>query len=88
MTKASTYSAARIANRVKDLGRQISRDSRGRRLDIVVTMDRSFVFAADLVRSIDVPMVLHFVREDIRDVQQEGQSRRKSFSPTGPPRME
>jgi len=79
MAKASTYSAARIANRVKDLGRQISRDSRGRRLDIVVTMDRSFMFAADLVRTIDVPMVLHFVREDIRDVQQEGQSRREVF---------
>ena len=79
MAKASTYSAARIANRVRDLGRQISRDSRGRRLDIVVTMDRSFMFAADLVRSIEAPMVLHFVREDIRDVQQEGQSRREVF---------
>ena len=79
MAKASTYSAARIANRVKALGRQISRDSRGRRLDIVVTMDRSFMFAADLVRTIDAPMVLHFVREDIRDVQQEGQSRREVF---------
>jgi hypoxanthine phosphoribosyltransferase len=79
MTNASSYSAARIANRVKHLGRQISRDARGRRLDIVVTMDRSFVFAADLIRSIHVPTVVHFVSEDIRDIKQAGQSRREVF---------
>jgi len=79
MAKVSTYSAARIANRVKALGRQITRDARGRRLDIVVTMDRSFVFSADLVRAIDSPVVLHFVREDVRDVEHGGQSRREVF---------
>jgi len=79
MAKVSTYSAARIANRVKALGRQIARDARGRRLDIVVTMDRSFVFSADLVRAIDSPVVLHFVREDVRDVEHGGQSRREVF---------
>ncbi len=72
-------SAARIGNRVKALGRQISRDVRGRRLDIVVTMDRSFMFAADLIRTIDSPVVLHFVREDVRDVELAGQKRREVF---------
>jgi hypoxanthine phosphoribosyltransferase len=79
MAKASTLSAARIANRVKALGRQISRDARGRRLDIVVTMDRSFMFAADLIRAIDAPVVLHFVREDIRDIDLAGHRRREIF---------
>jgi hypoxanthine phosphoribosyltransferase len=79
MPDARTYTAARLANRVKELGRQISRDSRGRRLDIVVTMDHSFMFAADLIRSIDAPVMLHFVREDVRDVRQNGQSRREVF---------
>ena len=79
MAKASAYSAARIANRVKELGREISRDARGRRLDIVVTMDRSFMFAADLVRSIEVPLVMHFVREEVRDVEQGGRTRREVF---------
>jgi hypoxanthine phosphoribosyltransferase len=79
MAKATTYSAARIANRVKALGRQISRDAQGRKLDIVVTMDRSFIFAADLIRAIDVPVILHFVREDIRDIELAGRPRREVF---------
>ena len=79
MAKVTTVSAARIANRVKALGRQISRDARGRRLDVVVTMDRSFMFAADLIRAIDAPVVLHFVLENIRDVELDGQQRREVF---------
>jgi hypoxanthine phosphoribosyltransferase len=79
MAKASTVSAARIANRVQALGRQISRDARGRRLDIVVTLDRSFMFAADLMRAIDTPVVVHFVREDIRDIDLAGHRRREIF---------
>ncbi len=79
MDKATTFSAARIATRVKALGRQIARDARGRRLDIVVTMDRSFIFAADLIRAIDAPVVVHFVGEDIRDVEVAGSSRREVF---------
>lgn len=79
MGKASTYTAVQIANRVKALGREISREARGRRLDIVVTMDRAFMFAADLVRAIDAPVALHFVREDIQDVEQGGRTRREVF---------
>lgn len=75
----STYSAARIAGRIKALGRQISRDALGRRLDIVVTMDRSFIFAADLIRAIEVPVVVHFIREDIRDIELAGRARREVF---------
>jgi len=81
VTKASvaTYTAARIAKRIKALGQEISRASRGRRLDVVVTMDRAFVFAADLIRAIDAPVVVHFVREDVRDVDQGGLARREVF---------
>jgi hypoxanthine phosphoribosyltransferase len=79
MPKLTTLSAAHIATRVKALGRQISRDARGRRLDVVITMDRSFMFGADLIRAIEVPVVVHFVREDIRDVNLGGQRRREVF---------
>ncbi len=79
MAKTNTYSATRIANRVKALGRQISRDANGRRLDVVITMDRSFMFGADLIRAIDVPVVVHFVREDIRDIEHGGRARREVF---------
>ena len=81
MTRASaaTYTAARIANRVKELGRQISKESRGRRLDVVITMNRGFIFAADLVRAIDAPVALHFLREEVRDIEQGGKIRREVF---------
>jgi hypoxanthine phosphoribosyltransferase len=44
---------------------------------VVITLDRGFVFAADLIRHIGVPVVCHFVREDVRDVQQSGHARRE-----------
>ena len=77
--RAASYSAERIAGRVKTLGRAISQAYHGRRLDVVVTMDRSFVFAADLVRAIDGPVAVHFVREDVRDVEMDGHVRREVF---------
>jgi len=77
--KAASYSAARIAGRVKALGWAISQAYRGRRLDLVVTMDRSFVFAADLVRAIDGPVAVHFVSEYVRDVETDGRARREVF---------
>jgi hypoxanthine phosphoribosyltransferase len=71
------YSAGRIAARVATLGKQITKACRGRRLDVVVTMDRGFVFAADLIRHIEAPVVCHFVREDVRDVDHGGYARRE-----------
>jgi hypoxanthine phosphoribosyltransferase len=81
VSKASVakYTAARIAERVKELGREITRSNHGRRLDVVITMERGFMFGADLVREIDVPVVLHFLREDVRDIEQGGKVRREVF---------
>jgi hypoxanthine phosphoribosyltransferase len=80
----AAYSAARIATRVAALGKEISRAHKGRRLDVVITLDRGFVFGADLIRRLDVPVVCHFVREDVRDVQQGGHSRREVFFGAAP----
>ncbi len=74
-----SFSAKRISARVTALGRQISRACGGRRLDVVVTMDRGFVFAADLLRNLAAPTVCHFVREQVRDVQQGNHARREVF---------
>jgi len=73
----AAYSAGRIAARVAVLGKEITRAYKGRRLDVVITLDRGFLFAADLIRQLGVPVVCHFVREEIRDVQQSGHSRRE-----------
>jgi hypoxanthine phosphoribosyltransferase len=78
------FSAARIAERVAILGKKITRAYKGRRLDVVITLDRGFVFAADLIRQIDVPVVCHFVREDVRDIPDSGRTRREVIFETRP----
>ena len=80
----ASYSAARIATRVTALGKEVSREYKGRRLDVVVTLDRGFVFAADLMRQIDTPIVCHFVREEVKDVEHSGHARREVFFGAGP----
>jgi hypothetical protein len=70
--RGAAFSESRIAARVADLGKEISRAYKGRRLDIVVTLDRGFVFAADLIRELDGPIVCHFVHEDVRDIDDKG----------------
>lgn len=82
---SSSFTAARIADRVAAMGRQISRASGGRRLDVVVTMDRGFIFAADLLRNVAAPVVCHFVREQVKDVQQGTFTRREVFFSSGTP---
>ena len=77
--RAFAYSAKRISTRVAALGQQISRAYRGHRLDVVVTMDRGYVFAADLLRNVSTPVVCHFVREQVRDVKQGNNARREVF---------
>jgi hypoxanthine phosphoribosyltransferase len=77
--KGAAFSAVCIAARIAALGKLISRQYKGRHLDVVVTLDRGFIFAADLLRQINVPVVCHFVHEDIRDVNLGGRARREVF---------
>jgi hypoxanthine phosphoribosyltransferase len=79
VAQLTSFSAARIASRVAALGKEISKAYRGKRLDVVVTLDRGFVFAADLIRQLDLDVVCHFVREDVKDVEQGGHARREVF---------
>jgi hypoxanthine phosphoribosyltransferase len=73
------YSPARLANRVAKLGHSISRDYAGRTVDAVIILENAFLFAADLVRRIERPVVCHFVRSRIRDIKQDGHRRREVF---------
>jgi hypoxanthine phosphoribosyltransferase len=74
--RGATFSESRIAGRVAELGKEISRAYQGR-LDIVITLDRGFVFAADLIRELDGTVVCHFVREELRDIDDSGRPRRE-----------
>jgi hypoxanthine phosphoribosyltransferase len=73
------YSKAKVAARLAAMGRQVSKDYAGRTVDVVIILEDAFIFAADLVRSISSPVVCHFVRLEMRDVELSGFSRREVF---------
>jgi hypoxanthine phosphoribosyltransferase len=52
---------ADLRERVKALGAQITKDYAGRSLVVVGVLKGSFVFLADLVRAIDLPVVVEFI---------------------------
>ncbi|MBI4466229.1 MAG: hypothetical protein HY656_02220 [Acidobacteria bacterium] len=75
------YKPEQIAQRVRELGEQISQDFRDQTLDVVGLLDNGFVFMADLVRAIDLPMRYHFIRTETRDVTDPntGKERKEIF---------
>jgi hypoxanthine phosphoribosyltransferase len=55
------YTTEQVLERVASLGAQITRDYAGKDLAVVCVLKGSFVFAADLVRAIDLPLSLDFL---------------------------
>ena len=56
-----------IRKRVRELAKQINRDYAGKTLHVVGILENCFVFMADLVRALTVPVVCSFVRSQVRD---------------------
>jgi hypoxanthine phosphoribosyltransferase len=54
-------SADQLAARVKALGREITRDHEGKPLVVVGVLKGSFIFLADLVRAIELPLSIDFI---------------------------
>jgi hypoxanthine phosphoribosyltransferase len=79
VTVKVAFTRRRLENRLSQLGRDISGDYSGRTLDVVIVLENSFLFAADLVREISRPVVCHFVRSDARDVKLGGHNYREIF---------
>lgn len=55
------YTPEQIREKVKDLGSKISVDYKGESLLVVGILKGAFVFMADLIREIDIPMELDFM---------------------------
>ena len=78
------YKPEEIARRVREVGRQISEDFEGETLDVVAVLDNAYVFMADLVRALEVPVRTHFIRAEMEDVldPNTGKERKEiSFTP-------
>lgn len=67
------YSEEEIKNKVKELGAAISRDYAGESLLVIGILKGAFVFMADLVRQITIPLQLDFM-----DVSSYGNSTNSS----------
>ena len=55
------YTTEQLMTRVKELGREISRDYAGKELILVGVLKGSFYFFADISREIDIPIQLDFI---------------------------
>jgi hypoxanthine phosphoribosyltransferase len=51
-----------IQKRVKELGRHISDDYHGQTIQALAVLENAFIFMADLVRALDVPVVCQFIK--------------------------
>lgn len=59
-------SADQIQKRVKELGRQVSDDYRGQTVHALAVLENGFIFLADLVRAIEVPVICQFIKPRYR----------------------
>ena len=62
-------SSDQIQKRVRELGRQISDDYRGQTVVALGILENSFLFMADLVRSVDVPIICAFIKPSYKQSQ-------------------
>jgi hypoxanthine phosphoribosyltransferase len=63
-------SADQIQKRVRELGRQISDDYRGEAVVALGILENSFLFMADLVRAVDVPVICAFIKPRYKQSKQ------------------
>jgi hypoxanthine phosphoribosyltransferase len=72
------YTAEQITERVHELGRIITSDYEGKDLACVGTVEDSFIFMADLVRAIQLPVACLFIKA-ITDEGADGSTRYKKI---------
>lgn len=60
-------SADQIKKRVQEMARRITADFEGRTIYVVGVLENSFIFMADLVRELDMPVVCQFVKREYKE---------------------
>jgi hypoxanthine phosphoribosyltransferase len=70
----SVISAEQIQKRVREMGRQISDDYKGKTVHVLALLENSFMFMADLVRAMDIPLTCTFVKPRYRQQPASGAS--------------
>ena len=78
--RAVLFEPEQIQQRVSELARLISRDYQGRTLYAVCVLEDGFMFMADLVRRLEVPVVCQFIKPE-RQQLRRGATTEIFFSP-------
>src|SRR3569833_201753 len=68
-----------LQKRIRDLGRKISDDYAGKTLHVICVLENGFVFMADLVRSLYLPIVCHFVAPSMSEMMENNVSTTEIF---------
>lgn len=61
------FTQKQIEKRVHDLAAQVNRDFQGKTLHVIGILENCFLFMADLVREIKVPVICHFLKAETKD---------------------
>jgi hypoxanthine phosphoribosyltransferase len=59
--------AEQIQKRVRDMAREISDDYQGKTVHALGILENGFIFLADLVRALEVPVICTFIKPRYRD---------------------
>src|SRR3990172_2647194 len=61
------YTEAEIRKRVQELAGKVNRDYKSKTLHVVGILENCFLFMADLVRALKIPVACHFIKAEIHD---------------------
>jgi hypoxanthine phosphoribosyltransferase len=67
----TVISTEQIQKRVREMSRQISDDYQGKTIHALALLENGFMFMADLVRALEVPVICQFIKPQYRR-EQEG----------------
>jgi hypoxanthine phosphoribosyltransferase len=70
----TVISTEQIQKRIRELARQISADYRGQTVHALAVLENSFVFLADLVRALEVPVICQFIKPRYRRHPENGRA--------------
>lgn len=81
-TLQPVLTAEQIQRRVADIARQINSDYAGKTLYAVGVLEDGFIFMADLVRQLEIPVICQFVKPDTQQIHHgESDTTEIFFSP-------
>lgn len=63
------YTEKQIQGCVRHMAERINRDYQGRTLHVVGVLENCFLFMADLVRALKMPVICHFIKAEVHDAR-------------------